>query len=112
GAMRGSMSVPGVFAPYRLDNKLVVDGGLVRNLPVDIARKMGAEVIIAVNVGTPLAGESELGSAIGVAQQMLQILTEQNVQRSLKELGPRDVLIAPDLTGISFMNFTRSEAAM
>jgi NTE family protein len=111
-AMRASLSVPGVFAPVRVDNRLVVDGGLVRNLPVDIARAMGAEIIIAVNVGTPLAPESELTSAIGVAQQMLQILTEQNVQRSLKELGPADILIAPDLTGISFMNFSRSEAAM
>jgi NTE family protein len=111
-AMRASLSVPGVFAPIRVDHRLVVDGGLVRNLPVDIARAMGAEVIIAVNVGTPLAPESELTSAIGVAQQMLQILTEQNVQRSLKELRPADVLIAPDLSGISFMNFSRSEAAM
>jgi len=57
-SMRASLSVPGVFSPVRLDGRLVVDGGLVRNLPVDIARAMGAEVIIAVNVGTPLAKES------------------------------------------------------
>ncbi len=111
-SMRASLAVPGVFAPIRLRERLVVDGGLVRNLPVDIARAMGADVIIAVNVGTPLAPESELTSAFGVAQQMLQILTEQNVQRSLKELGPNDILIAPDLSGVSFMNFSRSEAAM
>ena len=111
-SMRASLSVPGVFAPVRLDGRLVVDGGLVRNLPVDIARAMGAQVIIAVNVGTPLAKESELASALGVAQQMLQILTEQNVQRSIKELTSADVLISPNLDGISFLDFTQREGAM
>ncbi|NRR30847.1 patatin-like phospholipase family protein [Oxalobacteraceae bacterium] len=110
--MRASLAVPGVFAPVRVKNKLVVDGGLVRNLPIDVARAMGADIIIAVNVGTPLAPEKELGSAIGVAQQMLQILTEQNVQRSLKELKPGDILVAPNLTGVGFLDFQRHERAM
>jgi NTE family protein len=111
-SVRASLAVPGVFAPVRIDGRLIVDGGLVRNLPVDIARAMGADIVIAVNVGTPLADESELTSGIGVARQMLLILTEQNVQRSLKELGPRDVLISPSLEGISFLNFSLSERAM
>ena len=111
-SMRASLAVPGVFAPVRVNNRLVVDGGLVRNLPVDMARAMGADIIIAVNVGTPLAPEKELGSAIGVAQQMLQILTEQNVQRSLKELRPQDILVAPDLTGVSFLDFENYARAM
>ncbi|AYM79224.1 NTE family protein RssA [Janthinobacterium sp. HH103] len=111
-SMRASLAVPGVFAPVRVNNRLVVDGGLVRNLPVDMARAMGADIIIAVNVGTPLAPEKELGSAIGVAQQMLQILTEQNVQRSLKELQPQDILVAPDLTGVSFLDFENYARAM
>jgi NTE family protein len=111
-SLRASMAVPGVFAPVRLAERLVVDGGLVRNLPVDLARAMGAQVVIAVNVGTPLAGEGELGSAIGVARQMLNILTEQNVQRSLKELGPLDILIAPDLRAVSFMDFRAAGTAI
>ncbi len=111
-AMRASLAVPGVFAPVRINQRLLVDGGLVRNLPIDLARAMGAEVIIAVNVGTPLAPESELGNAVGVAQQMLRILTEQNVQRSLQELGPRDILIAPDLSSVGFMDFHAHELAM
>lgn len=111
-SIRASLAVPGVFAPVRLNQQLVVDGGLVRNLPVDIARAMGADVVIAVNVGTPLAGESELGSALGVARQMMNILTEQNVHRSLSELGPRDILIAPDLRGVDFLNFHQSPQAM
>ena len=111
-SLRASMAVPGVFAPVRVNQRLVVDGGLVRNLPVDLAKALGAEVVIAVNVGTPLAGESALGSALGVAQQMLNILTEQNVRRSLQELGPQDILIAPDLGSISLLDFRAGEQAM
>lgn len=111
-SIRASLAVPGVFAPVRLNGRLVADGGLVRNLPVDVAKAMGADVVIAVNVGTTLSGETELASALGVARQMMLILTEQNVRRSLSELGPRDVLIAPDLAGFSFLDFSRGERAM
>jgi NTE family protein len=111
-AMRASLAVPGVFAPVRVDQRLVVDGGLVRNLPVNLARAMGADIVIAVNVGTPLAPEKDLGSALGVAQQMLNILTEQNVQRSLKELQPQDILIAPELGGVGFLDFQDAERAI
>ncbi|WP_229262093.1 patatin-like phospholipase family protein [Duganella guangzhouensis] len=111
-AMRASLAVPGVFAPVRVNERLLVDGGLVRNLPVDVAREMGADIIIAVNVGTPLAPEKELVSAVSVAQQMLQILTEQNVQRSLRELRPNDVLLQPNLGGIGFLDFGRYDRAM
>lgn len=110
--LRASLAVPGVFAPVHINKRLVVDGGLVRNLPIDMAHKMGADIVIAVNVGTPLAQEKELGSAISVAQQMLQILTEQNVQRSLKELRTQDILIAPNLNGISFLDFGLYHQAM
>ena len=109
--LRASLSVPGVFAPVRVQGRLLVDGGLVRNLPVDIARAMGAEAVIAVNLGTSLAPENQLGSSLGVAQQMLNILTEQNVQRSLKELGPADILITPEMGGIGFLDFKRHETA-
>jgi NTE family protein len=110
--MRASLAVPGVFAPVRVNGRLVADGGLVRNLPIDLAHEMGADVVIAVNVGTPLAPEKTLGSAIGVAQQMINILTEQNVQRSLKELRPQDILIAPDLEGVGFLDFHKLERAL
>ncbi|MBC3831168.1 patatin-like phospholipase family protein [Undibacterium amnicola] len=110
--LRASLAVPGMFAPVHINKRLVVDGGLVRNLPIDMAKKMGADIVIAVNVGTPLAQEKELGSAISVAQQMLQILTEQNVQRSLKELRPKDILIAPNLSGIDFLDFDEHHNAM
>lgn len=106
-AMRASMAIPGAFAPSQVDGRLLGDGGLVRNLPVEVARDMGADVIIAVNVGTPLMPRESLTSALGVAQQMINILTEQNVGISLAAMRPGDVLVSPDLTGVSFVDFDR-----
>ena len=108
-AMRASMSIPGAFAPAQVGGRLLGDGGLVRNLPVEVAREMGADIIIAVNVGTPLLPRAALSSALGVAQQMINILTEQNVEISLAKLRPADVLISPDLAGVSFVDFQRGE---
>ena len=104
-AMRASMSVPGAIAPVQIDGKMLVDGGLTRNLPVDVARAMGADVIIAVNLGTPLLKRDEIVSALSVASQMLNILTEQNVQASLASLKPEDVLILPELGSFSAGDF-------
>jgi len=104
-AMRASMSVPGAVAPVQIDGKMLVDGGLTRNLPVDIARAMGAEVIIAVNLGTPLLPREQITSAFSVALQMLNILTEQNVGASLASLQPQDVLILPELGNYSAGDF-------
>ena len=104
-AMRASMSVPGAIAPVQIDGKMLVDGGLTRNLPVDVARAMGAEVIIAVNLGTPLLQRDQITSAFSVALQMLNILTEQNVGTSLASLQPRDILILPELGDFSAGDF-------
>jgi NTE family protein len=103
--MRASMSIPGAVVPAQLDGKILVDGGLTDNLPVDAARAMGADVVIAVNLGTPLLKRDELGSILGVTGQMINILTEQNVQRSLASLKPTDILIEPALGDFSAANF-------
>jgi NTE family protein len=107
-ALRSSMSVPGVFPPSELEGRVLGDGGLVNNLPVDVARAMGAEVLIVVNIGTPLAPRESLNSAIGLTAQMINILTEQNVKRSLASLGPRDLLIAPDLGALTAGDFNKT----
>lgn len=108
GALRASMSVPGVFSPLEVGGRILGDGGLVNNLPVDVARRMGADVIIAVNIGTPLAGRETLGSLLGVTTQMVNILTEQNVRRSLDLLTPADLLLAPPLGKITSADFNRA----
>ncbi len=104
-ALRSSMSVPGVFAPTEADGRVLGDGGLVDNLPVDVARAMGADIVIAVNIGTPLSGRDALSSVTGLTSQMLSILTEQNVERSLALLEPGDVLIAPPLGALTSGDF-------
>jgi NTE family protein len=103
--MRASMSVPGAIAPYSIDDRIYLDGGLTRNLPVDIARQMGADIVIAVSLGTPLLKRSELQSFVGVSLQTINILTEQNVKTSLDSLKPSDVLISPPLETISAAAF-------
>jgi NTE family protein len=103
--MRASMSVPGAIAPAEIGGKLLVDGGLTDNLPVDVARAMGAEIVIAVNLGTPLSTREGIQSVLGVTAQMVNILTEQNVRASLASLKPTDILIEPLLGGFSASAF-------
>lgn len=107
-AMRSSMSVPGVFAPTELDGRILGDGGLVDNLPVEVARRMGAQVLIVVNIGTPLASRDTLSSVGGLTTQMINILTEQNVQRSLATLASSDLLITPELGALTAADFART----
>jgi NTE family protein len=103
--MRASMSVPGAIAPAEIEDKLLVDGGLTNNLPVDVARAMGADIVIAVNLGTPLMKREELSSVLGVTGQMINILTEQNVRTALASLKPTDILIEPALGDFSAADF-------
>ena len=108
-AMRASMSVPGLMSPVDIDGQKLVDGGLVDNVPIDEARaRCQADVVIAVNVGSPLLKAEEIGSLLSVAAQMVNILTEQNVVRSLATLKPTDVYIKPDLEGIGAGDFKRT----
>lgn len=112
-AMRASMSLPGVFAPIQIDDRLYVDGALVRNLPVDVARRMGVDLVIAVNVGSTYLPRYQLQSVVGVMGQMVAILTEQNVERSLAQINRgRDILIQPVLSDVGSGDFKRSAEAI
>ena len=90
-AMRASMSIPAAFAPVEIDKRLYVDGGIVRNLPVDVARAAGCDIIIAVNLGTPPLRLDQVASAPSVALQTVNLMTEQNVKTSLGELTKKEV---------------------
>jgi NTE family protein len=108
-AMRASMSVPGLMAPVDFQGRRLVDGGLVDNLPVrEVRERCGAEVVIAVNVGSPLLEPASVGSLLTVSAQMVAILTEQNVSQSLATLRPGDLLLKPELAGIRASAFERS----
>jgi NTE family protein len=112
-AMRASMSVPGLLAPVDHQGRKLVDGGLVDNLPIgEVRERCRADVVIAVNVGSPLLKAEEVGSLLTVSAQMVGILTEQNVSRSLATLRPGDIYIQPVLDGITAADFARhAEAA-
>jgi len=106
-AIRASMAVPGLFAPLKLDGRTLVDGGLVRNLPVEQAREMGADIIIAVNIAADLQDPTTLESPTAVAQQMVTILIRQNVKRQIDSLKKDDILIEPDMGDLGFADFSR-----
>ncbi len=111
-AMRASMSVPGAIAPVEIEGRLLVDGGIANNLPIDEARKLCADVVIAVNISTPPMKRKESTSALSVAGQLVNFLGKQTVDEQLKRLADRDVLIAPDLGDISAGDFERAADAI
>jgi NTE family protein len=105
-AVRASMAIPAAINPVEIDGRLLVDGGIARNLPVDVARAMGADIIIAVNIGTPLLKREEIKSVLSMSDQMTRMLTANNVRTSLAQLNPAiDVLITPDLVTIDAGSF-------
>lgn len=112
-AMRASMAVPGLLAPFTWRGRKLVDGGLVDNLPVrELRERCGAEVVIAVNVGSPPLPADSIAGVLSITAQMVALLTEQNVGASLAQLTPRDVLVRPELGDITAADFARhAEAA-
>ncbi|WP_240766499.1 patatin-like phospholipase family protein [Paraburkholderia flava] len=111
-AIRASMALPGLFAPADVNGRTLVDGGLVSNLPIETAHDMGANVVIAVDIGSPLRPLDALASPADVAQQMIGILIHQNVALQRKQLGPQDVLIEPQLGALSFTDFANAKQAI
>jgi len=111
-AMRASMSVPGALSPVEIDGRLLVDGGVANNLPIDEARRLCGDVIIAVNISTPPLRREEITSALSVAGQLINFLGKVNVERQLASLGGRDVLVAPELGDIAAASFERSADAI
>ena len=96
-AMRASMSVPGIFDPVAYGDHMLVDGGIVDNLPVDVVRAMGADVIIAVNVGSALTTKENLSNALAIVGQLSNLMIKSNTDKQIASLTDHDVLITPDL---------------
>jgi NTE family protein len=98
-AMRASMSIPGVFRPVRHGERLLVDGGLANQVPIDVVRAMGADVVIAVDVGSPLVRLDESASPLDIVDQISGFMTVGSAARQIATLGPQDVLIRPQFDG-------------
>jgi NTE family protein len=102
-AIRASLSIPGMFSPVERDGKVLVDGGIADNVPVDVVRAMGADIVIAIDVGSPMLKRDELGSLFAVTSQVLTLLTRRNAQ---VQLAAASVVIVPPVTGFGSMDFT------
>lgn len=111
-AMRASMSAPGVFSPAQREGRLLVDGGLVENLPIDTARAMGVDVLIVVDVSFPLYLRDELTSPLEVTNQAFAILIRGRTLEQRKKLLPTDIVLDPPLGRFPSADFSRVPQAM
>lgn len=103
-ALRASMAIPGVFAPVRQDSMVLVDGGISNNFPVDVAKQMGADIIIGVDVQSDLKEAADLNSVTGIIDQMTSFLGIQKYEDNKKML---DIYIKPDVTPYSAASFSK-----
>ncbi|HDP81346.1 MAG TPA: hypothetical protein ENN21_10945 [Spirochaetes bacterium] len=101
-ALRASMAIPSVFTPVEIDGRLYVDGGVVLNFPVSEARKMGADIIIGVDVQAPLYKKDQLDSLAKIMEQSVYFLGEMSNE---KERRLCDILITPDIAGFDASSF-------
>nr|WP_299017902.1 patatin-like phospholipase family protein [uncultured Photobacterium sp.] len=99
-AMQASMTVPGALKPVRWQQHLLVDGGVVNNMPVDTALQLGADVIIAVDLRDVLYGEGELDSALNIIAQLTTFMTNSSADRQKSLMKPKDIYLQPE---VSFM---------
>lgn len=103
--MRASMSLPSVFAPAPLDGRVLLDGGLVRSLPAQDVRALGAELVICSDVSEPLLDASRLRTMLDVLNQAIGY---HGVESTIEERKRCDVYIRPDVEGLDGFSFDRT----
>ncbi|NWB29320.1 patatin-like phospholipase family protein [Pseudomonas gingeri] len=106
--VRASMSIPAVFAPVELDGRLLVDGGMTDNIPVDVVREMGVDITIVVDIGTPLRSRKQLNTVVDVLNQSITLMTRRNSEEQLATLHRDDILVQPALASYSGTDFGRA----
>lgn len=111
-AIRASLALPGFFAPVEVDGRLLVDGVLSKNVPIDVARAMGVDRVIVVDIGTPLKSASELTSVLDIMDQTTTLLTRTNTEKQLATLTDRDLLLQPALGNMGFSSFADAQQAI
>jgi len=107
-SIRASMSVPAIFAPVEIEGHLLVDGGVANNVPVNVVRQMGADIVIAIDVGSPSLTREQLRSVFGITGQLTWILTARNTEQQIASLKKTDIFLRPDLGDFSSANFTEA----
>ena len=103
-AMRSSMAIPAVFTPIRIDSMVLVDGGTVNNYPVDVARKMGADFVIGVDVQNNKRNSSQLNGAMDIINQLINLMGEESFKRNLEDT---DAYIKVDVEGYNAASFSK-----
>jgi NTE family protein len=106
-AVRASMSIPAVFAPVIVNDMLLVDGGMANNLPISVVREMGADVVIAVDISSPLLPREKLDSVLTVTEQLTGFLTRRNTESQIATLDPQDILLVPELGDFGSTDFNK-----
>lgn len=101
-AMRASMAIPGAFAPVILDSMVLVDGGISNNFPVDVAKDMGAEITIGVDLSTGLKDEEGLNSIMGIVDQLTSFMGMNSYTKNREMV---DLYLNPDLKGYNAASF-------
>ena len=111
-AMRASMAIPGVFSPIVVDGRVLSDGGMTRNLPVDIARALCADVVIAVWMSTPPPEAIGLESAFSLMQRSMEVMISANERLQIAALADSDVRIEVPMGDIGSTDFARVPEAL
>jgi len=106
-ALRATMSIPGLFSPVRDGEKVYVDGGLVGNLPTDVVRQMGADVVIAVHLETPPVKPEEIQSLFSVLGRSIDVVIREN---ELRGLSAADLIVSVNLREFSSIDYPKAEA--
>lgn len=109
--MQASMTVPGALKPVIWHNKQLVDGGVVNNMPVDVAKSLGADVIIAVDLRDPLLPESDLNSALNIISQLTTFMTNSNTDHQISLMQEGDVYLQPSVAFMTAPDFDKMELA-
>ena len=104
-ALRASMSIPALFPPVMIDDRLLVDGGVSNNLPIDVARDMGADIVIVSSIPPAEKKANELGSFSASLGQTLSIFIHARTKDLISTLGPKDVLLVPDVGAVGMLDF-------
>jgi NTE family protein len=107
-AIRASLAVPAAFDPVEIDGRLLVDGGLSNNVPVNVARSLCADVLVVVDVRSGLLQRDNIKSVLDVTSQLSNFLFTLNTESQLRTLGPRDVLIRPALGELRGSDFHKA----